>query len=153
MACCQLHSSNCQMIQSCSHRPLLRCVAVMFPELFYCQNICILRAHWEEPPSKHSPWAAMHLSQLCCHCWKQFCSCCCGVAFSVIITFFWMSSVSWGLRHFKAYFISGRSQKSCGAKSREYSVCSISVIDFCARNCLTESALWTGALSWWRIQL
>jgi hypothetical protein len=48
--------------------------------------------------------------------------------------------------------IFGNSQKSFGTKSEDYGVCFISVIDFLVRNCLTESALWAGALSWWRIQ-
>jgi hypothetical protein len=61
-------------------------------------------------------------------------------------------SKSWNLRPFRADFISGKSQKSLGAKWGEQGGCYISVIDFWARNCLTESALWAGALSWWRIQ-
>jgi hypothetical protein len=50
---------------------------------------CIFTAHWEGSPMKHSPWAAMHLAQWCCHCWQHFWNSCCGMAFSVIITFFW----------------------------------------------------------------
>jgi len=33
-------------------------------------------------------------------------------AFSAVITFFWMSSISWNLSHFKADFIFGNSQTS-----------------------------------------
>jgi len=65
---------------------------------------------------------------------------------------FWISSISWNIQPFKTAFIFGNSQKSFGAKSGEQGGCSISVIDFWARNCFTESALWAGILSWWRIQ-
>jgi hypothetical protein len=77
-------------------------VATKLPELFYYWYICILTAYWEWPLSKCSPWAAVHLGQRCCHCRKYFCNSCCGIAFSAIVTFFWMSSMSWNLRHFKA---------------------------------------------------
>jgi hypothetical protein len=54
---------------------------------------------------------------------------------------FWLSSVSSDLRPFKADFIFGDSQKSFRVKYGERGRCSISVIDFCARNCFTESKL------------
>jgi len=60
--------------------------------------------------------------------------------------------ISWNYSPFKPDFISVNSQKSAGDKSGEQCGCSISVIDFWARNYLTESALWAGELSWWRIQ-
>jgi len=44
--------------------------------------------------------------------------------------------------------IFGNSHKSFGTKSWEYSECSISVIIFWTRKCLTENALWSVALSW-----
>jgi len=55
--------------------------------------------------------------------------------------FFWTSSISLSLQPFKADFIFGNTHKLFGAKSREKGICSISVIDFLARNCLTESTL------------
>jgi hypothetical protein len=84
----------------------------------------------------------MHLTQRCCHCWKHFCR----------RHIFWMYSLSRSLCVYKADFISGNRQKSFGAKSGEQGGYSISVIDFWARNCLTERDLWAVALSWWRIQ-
>jgi hypothetical protein len=63
----------------------------------------------------------------------------------------WMS-LSWNLCPFKEDFIFRNNHKSFGVKSVEKGGCSISVIDFWARNCLTESALWAGALPWWRIK-
>jgi hypothetical protein len=66
--------------------------------------------------------------------------------------FLLISSVSWNLHSFKEDFIFVNSQKSFGAKSGVQGGCSISVIDFWSRNCLTESALWTGALLRQRIQ-
>jgi hypothetical protein len=64
---------------------------------------------------------------------------------------FCMSSVSWNFHLYMADFISGNSQKSFRAKSREEGRC-CSVIDISATDCTTESALWAEALSWWRIQ-
>jgi hypothetical protein len=64
-----------------------------------------------------------------------------------------MSSISWNICLFKADFIFGNRKKSFGAISGEHYGHSISVIHFWARNCLKESALWDGALSWWRVQL
>jgi hypothetical protein len=57
-----------------------------------------------------------------------------------------MSSVSWNLHPFKADFIFGNSQKSFRAKSGEEGGCSILVIDFWARNCLTESTFFYALL-------
>jgi hypothetical protein len=42
----------------------------------------------EGSPSKYSPWVAMHLAQWCYHFWKHFWNCCCGIAFSAVITIF-----------------------------------------------------------------
>jgi len=76
-----------------------------------------------------------------------------GTAFRAVVTFFWMSLIPWNFLPCNADFIFEKSHKSSGSKSGERGGgCSISVIDFWARNCLTESALWAGALSWWRIQ-
>jgi hypothetical protein len=82
-----------------------------------------------------SPWASVHFAQQCCHCWKHFWNSYCGTLFIAVVTLFWMSSVSWNLHHFKAEFIFGKSQKSFGAKLGEQDGCSISVINFWARNC------------------
>jgi hypothetical protein len=76
--------------------------------------------------------------------WNSF-QCCRHIFFSV-------SSVSWNFHPFKAEFIFCNKQKSFGVKSGEQDMYSISLINFWARNCLTESTLWAGALSWWRIQ-
>jgi hypothetical protein len=65
---------------------------------------------------------------------------------------FFMTSISWN-HPLKASFIFRNSQKLLEAKSGKEGGCSISVINFCARNCLTESALWAGAVWWLRIQL
>jgi hypothetical protein len=101
----------------CTHACLnARCMAMKFPE-FYCSHTCVFTAYWEGSPSKYSPWTTMHLAQRCFHCWKCFWNSCRGIAFSAVITFFWMSSLSWNLRPFKADFISGNSQKSFVAKS------------------------------------
>jgi hypothetical protein len=76
----------------------------------------------------------------------------CGIAFSAVVIFFWMLSLSWNLRSCKADIIFGNSHVSFGAKSGDWVGCSISVMELWARNCLAESAHWVGALSWWRIQ-
>jgi hypothetical protein len=63
-------------------------VTVKFSEWFYYKHTCILRAYWEVSPSKYWPWAAMHLVQRCCLCWKHFWNSCCGIAFSDVVTCF-----------------------------------------------------------------
>jgi len=55
--------------------------------------------------------------------------------------FFWMFSLSLNLHPFKEDFILGNSHKIYGAKSGEQGECSILVIDFWTRHCLTESIL------------
>jgi hypothetical protein len=124
-------------------------VSLKLPEWFYCKpHTCILTAYWEGSPSKYSPWAAIYLAQRCCHCWKHF-------GTPVVEQLSVPSSHFFGyLQHpeilvpFKADFIFGNSKKSFRDKSGEQGECSISVIDFWARNCLAESALWAGELSW-----
>jgi len=76
---------------------------------------------------------------------------CCGIVLCTIITFLWMSSISWNSVPLRQT-IFGNSQNPFRAKSREQGGCSISVIDFWARICWTENTLWGGSLSWWRIQ-
>jgi hypothetical protein len=54
---------------------------------------------------------------------ETFLELCDATDFSAVVTFFWMSSVSWNLRPFKADFVLGNSQKSYGAKTgKEVSV-------------------------------
>jgi hypothetical protein len=121
-------------------------VAMKFLEWYFCKShTCILRAYWEGSPSKCSPWANMHLAQRCClpllqKFTKLSFQCYCHTLLGAFVC------------SFKSNFIFGNGHKSFEAKSGEQGECSTSVIDFWARNCLTESDLWAGALSWWRIQ-
>jgi hypothetical protein len=61
----------------------------------------------------------------------------------------------WNIRPSKADFTSGNSQKSLGTKPAELGGCSISVVDFGARNCLTEMEHCHGGESnrWDKIQI
>jgi hypothetical protein len=70
------------------------------------------------------------------HCWNHFLNSSHELAFSTVVVFF-MFSISWNLHPFKADFIFGNSQNSFRAKSGKQGGCSISVINFWARNCLT----------------
>jgi len=79
----------------------IQCVTLKFLEWFCCKHTCVCTVYWEDSSSKYSLWAAMHLAQWCCHCWKHFWNSCCGIAFSAIVTFFWMSSIPWNLCSFK----------------------------------------------------
>jgi hypothetical protein len=82
----------------------------------------------------------MHLAQRCCHCWKYFWNSCCGIAFRAFVTFFFFFLFVFGvLKYLSLYgsIVFGDSRKSFEAKSGEWGGCSISVIDFWARNCLT----------------
>jgi hypothetical protein len=65
---------------------------------------------------------------------------------------FFMSSLSWNLRPFKADFTSGNSHNSLGAKSGVQGACSILVNESCVTNSLIQSALWAGTLSSHEIQ-
>jgi hypothetical protein len=113
-----------------------------FQEWLYRKpHICTLTTFWDRSPSKYSPWAAMHLAQRCCHCWKYFWNSCCGITFSAIVTFYWMSSVSWNLYLFRADFIFENSHKSFEIKSGEQGGCSISVIDFLGQKLLDRERL------------
>jgi len=97
-------------------------VTMKFPKWFYCKHTCILTAHWQESPSKNSPWAAVHLAQWCCQCWKHFWKSCWGTASSAVVTFFFflMSSISWNLHPFKTNFMFGNSQKLCFISSDNF---------------------------------
>jgi hypothetical protein len=77
---------------------------------------------------------AMHLAQRWCHCWERFWNSYCGTAFSAVVTFsFDVFSILKSMSpQSRLYF--GNSRKSFGGKSRKESRCSISVIDFWARN-------------------
>jgi hypothetical protein len=77
---------GCIWLVNATH-PHIRRVAMKFPEWFYCKpHICIHTACWEVSPSKYTPWAAVHLVQWCCYCWKHFWSSVvrCGISFSAI---------------------------------------------------------------------
>jgi hypothetical protein len=54
------------------------------------EHTCTLRGFWEGPPSKYSPWAAVHLAHWFCPCWKHWWNSCYGVTFSAVITFIQM---------------------------------------------------------------
>jgi hypothetical protein len=56
-------------------------------------------------------------------------------SFQYSLYIFQVFSVSWNLDPFKADFIFRNSQKSFGVKLDKWNGCSISVIDFWARNC------------------
>jgi hypothetical protein len=102
--------------------------------------------------SKYSPWAAMHLAQWCCCFWKHYWNSCCRIAFSIVITFllcFQYPKIFIALR--QTSFL--ETVRSHSEPHQEWGGHSISVLNLQARNSLTESALWVGALSWWRIQL
>jgi hypothetical protein len=64
-----------------------RCVYEV-PRMILLPHTCIRTAYWEGSLSKHSPWAAMHLEQGCCHCWKHFWNSCCGIVFSAVVRLF-----------------------------------------------------------------
>jgi len=151
------HQSESQLLCSCQSVKFgflvlyMRC-GFEVPGMILLHAYLYTYSCWEESLPKYSPWAAMNLAKRCCHCWKYFWNSCCGIIFSAVVTFLCMSSVSWNLRPFKAYFIFGNNQKSFGAKSGEQGGCSFSVIDFWDWSFLIESSLWDGALSWWIIQ-
>jgi len=64
-------------------------VPLMYEVWLWCSRIEFIAtipvylptAYWEGSPLKYSPWAAMHLTQQCCHCWKHFWNSCCRIAF------------------------------------------------------------------------
>jgi len=87
----------------------------------------------------------------CWYSWKQFLELLLWKSFQLCRHIFQMSSISWNLRLFMANFIFRNNQKSFGAKSRERDGFSISVMDFWARNYLTDCALSAGALSRWKM--
>jgi hypothetical protein len=120
-----------------------------FPEWFYCKHTCILTALWEESPSEVLPLSSY--SPVILPLSETFLEFLLWNSFHSLFSHF-VYSESWNIRPFNAYFIFGNSQKSFWTKSGELGWCSISVMKFCAKNCLTESALWARALSWWRIQ-
>jgi len=89
------------------------------------------------------PWAAMHLAQKM----LPFLELLLQKSFQCH-HHFWMSSISWNLRPFKIDFISGNSQKSFRANQGKGHVFYFS--NWFLGQKLVESALWTGAMSWWR---
>jgi hypothetical protein len=58
-----------------------------FPGMISASSMPVYSQLTEGSPSKYSPGAAVPLTQRCCHCWKRFWNCCCGTAFSAVVTF------------------------------------------------------------------
>jgi len=118
----------------------IRGVAMKFPERLYCKpHTCMLTAYWEGSPSKYSPWAAMHLVQRrCLPLLETVSELLLGNSFQCHRHVCLMSSLSWNISPLKADFTFGNGQKSFGAKSGEQGGCSISVIDFWAREHLVS---------------
>jgi hypothetical protein len=113
----------------------LRGAALKFLEWFCCSHTYIFTAYWEGSPSMYSHLAAMHLAQRCylplletgfeLLVWNNFL--CPRHCFYVFINL--KSSSLWDTIYFwKQPEVTG-----------EDGVCSNSVIDFWARNCLTET--------------
>jgi hypothetical protein len=140
-------------VSSCSKRMIVRGMAMKFPEWFIASLVPVSLQLTERNDLQITPPGAVaHLAQRFGHYWQHFWKSCCGISFSGVVTFF-------GYLQYLEIFVTLRktlffviSQKSFGAKSGEQDGCSISVVSFWATNCLNESNLWAGALSWWRIQ-
>ena len=89
----------------------------------------------------------MHFCIRLCHLWKHSAKSFSVRPFSSLVTVALISSIETKCVHLSTVFSLGKSQKSQGARSREYGA----VICFLANNCLALSAVWAGALSWWSI--
>jgi hypothetical protein len=122
-----------QMELRFEHRLYTSCCSCKVPGMTLLQAYIITYNLLRGVAYKVLPFNSYALSPLM----ETFCNSCCRIAFSILKC----SSLNFG-----------NSKKSFGTESGEYGEYSISVIYFWARNCLTESALWSGALSWWRIQ-
>jgi len=130
---------------------------------FYANKVCLwsswhdfiasIRIYLQLTERGHL-WSTPHeqlcLAQWCCDCWKHFWNSCCGIAFCANIFLCLQYPETFVLL---GHFISGNSQKSLEAKSREKCGCSMLTINFWVRNCLVENTLRAGALSCWRLQL
>jgi hypothetical protein len=125
---------------------------------YFTKLTCMLTACWEGSPSKYFPWAAMHLAQWCCHCWKLFWNSCCWIAFSSFVTFFFF--FFFGCLRYPEIFVPLRQTlfvETSRSHSEPYQGNVVSVtfqwtIFFFVRNCLKECALLAETLLWWRIQ-
>jgi hypothetical protein len=116
-------------------------------ECLHCSHTHTLTAYWEGSLSKYSlPLSSYAPSPTILLLLETFLELVLWNRFQWCHHIFWMSSASWNLRPFKAHFIFVNSGKSFRAKWGEQRGCSISIIDFWARN---SSA---GASSWWRIE-
>ena len=93
----------------------------------------------------------MHRCQRLVHPSKQFWKWFCGMAFRAAVVLLLMSSMSSKCLPFNISFIFGNRKKSLGVRSGEQAGCSKTIICLVAKNSLTDSAVWAGALSWWKI--
>jgi len=118
----------------------------------YLYNYSLLRGnHFRSNPLSPLP-ATMLLAQRSCHFWKQFLQLPQCISFQRRCHIFLMFQYHEILVPWRQVLFFGNGRKTLGAKSGEWGGCSILVISFWARKCLTESALWFEALSWCRIQ-
>jgi hypothetical protein len=130
--------------------PSIRGVTMKFPEWFYFKHTCVLTAYWEGSPSKYSPSVAMHSAQRCCHCWKHFWNSSCGMTFSAVLTFLYIFNI---LKSSSLYgrFYFWKQPRVIRSQIRGIGWVFHFSNPFLGQK-LTESVLWAGALSWWRIQ-
>jgi len=82
---------------------------------------------------------------------KQFWNWFCRMAFKAAVVLLLMSSLSSKCLPFNISFIFWNRKKSLGARSSEQAGYSDTVIWLVAKNSLTDSAVWAGALSWCKI--
>jgi len=119
-----------------------------FPECLYCKHTYIFTANWEGSPSKYTLWAAMLLPTML------------PLLETFLDLLLWSSfqcsrRIFWYLQYLEIFItlshtlFSEKSLKLLGSISGEYDGYSFSVINFWARNSLTEMVLWAGALLWW----
>jgi hypothetical protein len=102
-------------------------------------------------PSKHSPPALMHLSQLRCHFWKESWYAFFRVARSSVCDLSVISWIVWN-HPFKMDFSLGNKKKSAGARLGEQDGWGSTVVFVLAEKSRISIDAWTGALSWWRNQ-
>jgi len=121
-----------------------------FREWFYCQpHTCILIAYWER-----SPWSVSlePLAQRCYQCWNIFRTP--VVEYLSVLSshfFFGISSISLNLCPFKEdYFWKHPQLIRSQIKGRGWLFHSSKRL--LRQRLLDRGALWSGALSWWRIQ-
>jgi hypothetical protein len=138
----------------CTSLVITRHVAMKFPECFYCYfyHTCILNSLLTGVTFEVLPLSSYALCPTMLPLLETFLELQLLNSFQGRRHIYWTALISCNFHAFKTNFIFGNSQKLFGAKAGGWVVCSISVIEFWARNCLTENALCAGALSWWRIQ-